>query len=398
MPIDQLTHAAYNPRVTLKLGDPEYEKLKKSFKEFGYVDPVVFNVRTGTVIGGHQRLNVMRELGYTEVEVSVVDLPPAKEKALNLALNKIGGHWDMPKLMNLLEELQGEDFDIDLTGFGLKEFDDLVRQQKTIRDVEEDDFDVAGTAAAITAPVTKPGDVWLLGRHRLMCGDSTRTEEVSNLMAGVRAAMCFTDPPWNVAIGKDSNPRHRQREGLVNDNLSAADFAKFLQDFAGSLPDFVEGDVYVVLGASEWPTLDRALREVGYHWSATVIWLKDIFVLGRSKYHRRYEPIWYGWHGKAKSSYCGGRDQDDVWEVPRPKRSEEHPTMKPVILVARALENSCPAGKIVLDLFGGSGTTLLAAEQTGRVCYMMELAPVYCDVIIKRWEAYTGQKAALAAT
>ncbi len=230
-------------------------------------------------------------------------------------------------------------------------------------------------------------------KHRLLCGDSTRLEDVRTLMGDAKATMIFTDPPWNVAIGLDSNPRHRQREGLVNDNLTAEQFDAFLNAFAAAMKDCVTGDVYCFLGASEWPTLDRALRANGYHWSATIVWVKDVFVLGRSKYHRRYEPIWYGWHGKLQSSFGDRRDLDDVWEVARPKRSEEHPTMKPVELAVRAIQNSSLRGENVLDLFGGSGSTLIACEQTGRKAILMEIAPLYCDVIVRRYEQFTGKKA-----
>ena len=242
-------------------------------------------------------------------------------------------------------------------------------------------------------PMTKRGDLWTLGDHRLLCGDAACPDDVKRLMAGKKARMCFTDPPWNVAIGKDSNPRHRQREGLVNDDLDDGTFAEILSGFAKTMKSAVSGDVYCVLGASQWPMLDRCLRAEGYHWSATVIWVKDVFVLGRSKYHRRYEPIWYGWHTAGKSSFVADRSQDDVWEIPRPKRSDQHPTMKPVELVARAISNSSRSGDIILDPFVGSGTAVIACEQLARGCRAMEIDPKYCDVTIRRWERFTGQKA-----
>jgi DNA modification methylase len=211
-------------------------------------------------------------------------------------------------------------------------------------------------------------------------------------MAGSKAQMMFTDPPWNVGIGQDSNPRHRQRKGLVNDSLPPDEFQSFLDGFVDAVMPHVTGDIYCVLGASEWPRLDATLRSHGLHWSATVIWVKDTFVLGRSKYHRRYEPIWYGWQDKGSSSFCEQRDLDDVWEIPRPKRSELHPTTKPVALVARALANSSHRSQVVADPFLGSGTTLIAAEQTGRVCYGLEIDPAYCDVVCARWSALTGRE------
>lgn len=242
-------------------------------------------------------------------------------------------------------------------------------------------------------PITQPGDLWILGEHRLLCGDSTKAEDVGKLMSGSVAHMMFTDPPWNVGIGMDSNPRHRQRPGLANDSLDAESYQAFLGGFIGATKDWIAGDVYCVLGAAEWPTIDLSLRAAGYHWSATVIWVKDTFVLGRSKYHRRYEPIWYGWHDNNKSSFCGSRNLDDVWEVTRPKRSDEHPTMKPVALVAIAIQNSSKTGQLVLEPFSGSGTTLIAAEQLGRRCYGLEISPAYCDVVVQRWENLTSKTA-----
>ena len=229
-------------------------------------------------------------------------------------------------------------------------------------------------------------------KHRVLCGDSTRPEDICTLMDGRKATMVFTDPPWNVAIGLDSNPRHRQREGLQNDSLQPDQFEALLDQFAVAMRSHIVGDVYCVMGASNWPTLDAALRKNGYHWSATIIWVKDMFVLGRSKYHRRYEPLWYGWHGQARSSFCDRRDLDDVWEIPRPRTSEEHPTMKPVELAIRAIRYSSKVGENVLDLFGGSGSTLIAAEQAGRNAFLMEIDPLYCDVIVQRWEQFTGKK------
>jgi DNA modification methylase len=297
----------------------------------------------------------------------------------------------MPMLIDLLQELDNGDFDMDMTGF---EFGELERLMTSFADAgaELEEDEVPGLPEE---PSTKRGDLWLLGDHRLVCGDATQLADVDRLMAGRTAKMMFTDPPWNVGIGQDSNPKHRQREGLKNDSLSPEKFQAFLDGFVTAVAPHLDGDVYCVLGASEWPRLDSTLRSHGFHWSATVIWVKDSFVLGRSKYHRRYEPIWYGWASGTKSSFCDRRDLDDVWEVPRPKKSEEHPTMKPVALVARAITASSKLSDVVIDPFLGSGTTLIAAEELGRACYGLELDPGYCDVIVARWEKLTGQKAVL---
>jgi DNA modification methylase len=254
--------------------------------------------------------------------------------------------------------LRDANYDLGLLGFDQEELARLLDPE--IKDGLTDPDEVPEPS---DETITRPGDLWVLGDHRLFCGDSTRSDDVQRLLSGAKAAMLFTDPPWNVAIGQDANPKHRQRAGLKNDNLSDGEFEAFLDGFIGAVKNAVVGDVYCVLGAAEWPRLDAALRRHGYHWSATLIWVKDTFVLGRSKYHRRYEPIWYGWHADGKSSFTGRRDLDDVWEVPRPKRSEEHPTMKPVELVRRAIAQSSQSGQVVLDVFGGSGTTLIAASR-----------------------------------
>lgn len=220
---------------------------------------------------------------------------------------------------------------------------------------------------------------------------------MNTLTGGDRARMVFTDPPWNVAIGQDSNPRHRQRRGLENDDVPQSDFDAFLERAAASIARVVTGDVFVVMSSSQWPVIDVAMRAAGLHWSGTLVWVKDTFVLGRSNFHRRFEPIWYGWRQDGKSSFRGRRDLDDVWEFPRPRASEEHPTMKPVALVRKAVESSSLRGDSVLDLFGGSGSTLIACEHSGRRSLTMEIDPRYCDVIVRRWQELTGEEATLEA-
>ncbi len=284
---------------------------------------------------------------------------------VGIQANIIEGEWDSAILASK--------FDIPmLTDQGIKSIN-LPRPAKG----DEDDVpDVRPEA------ISKRGDIFSIGDHRLMCGDSTSDADMGKLMGGGKSSdMVFTDPPWNVAIGGDNNPKHRQRTGLINDDIGA-EFMPFLQRTAAMIDKYNAGDVYCVMGCEQWPTIHSALTGVGLHWSATVIWVKDMFVLGRSKYHRRYEPIWYGW--KTKSTYVADRKQDDVWEFPRPKRSEEHPTMKPVDLVSRAILNSSNEGDTVLDPFLGSGTTMVASEKNRRKCYGMELDPVYADVIIRR--------------
>ena len=239
------------------------------------------------------------------------------------------------------------------------------------------------------------GDVWLLGKHRLMCGDSTKQESVSILMDGDKADMAFTDPPWNVNYGavKEGNPQGWKPRTILNDFMGTEDFKEFMYK-AFSCLNFAQKDgamTYVVMSAQEWGNMMLTLAQNEYHWSSTIIWNKDSLVLSRKDYHTKYEPIWYGWKEGARLCPLEDRKQSDVWDVDRPKKSEEHPTMKPVELVERAITNSSQEGDIVIDLFGGSGTTLIASEQTGRRCRMMELDPRFVDVIVKRYIGVTGK-------
>jgi DNA modification methylase len=384
-----------NPRNPNTHPASQIELLAKIIAAQGWRAPITVSTRSGFVVRGHGRLAAARQLGAESVPVDFQDYESeAAEYADLIADNRIAelAELDMPSLADLLAELDAGDFDMDLTGFDPAQLEQLMTSVGAGPQVIEDDV-----PDLPEEPVTQPGDMWLLGEHRLLCGDATNAEDVGRLMGDAKADLVFTDPPWNVGIGLDSNPRHRQRAGLANDSMSSEDFAAFLGKAAASIASIAAGDVYCVLGASEWPALDIALRGAGLHWSATVIWVKDTFVLGRSKYHRRYEPIWYGWREKGTSSFCDRRDLDDVWEIPRPKRSEEHPTMKPVALVARAIANSSRPKGVVADLFAGAGSTLIAAEQLGRACRAMELDPGYCDVIVTRFEALTGTKAVKAS-
>jgi len=400
LPANRLKAAKYNPRKDLKPGDPEYEKLLRSIEEFGYVEPVIWNERTGNIVGGHQRYKVLMAIGHKEIECVVVDLDEKREMALNVALNKIGGEFDIPLLTDLLRGLGDDGFDVSLTGFDAVEMEDLFKG-KTADKIKEDHFDAEKAAAEIKTPVSQRGDIWLIGKHRLMCGDSTASADVLALMAGVKARCAFTDPPWNVDYGSDAkHPSWKSRQ-IMNDKMSAEQFGAFLLAAfrcmaSVSMPGCM---TYVVMSAQEWGNVMNALREAGYHWSSTVIWAKDTLVLSRKDYHTQYEPIWYGWFegtgNSASKRLCPLKDrkQSDLWQIPRPKVSEEHPTMKPVALVAKALMNSSRAGDAVLDLFGGSGTTLIAAEQTDRVAYLMELDPRYCDVIAQRYIKQGGNPA-----
>jgi DNA modification methylase len=385
---DLLNPAKYNPRKDLKPGDSDYEKLLRSVEEFGYVEPVIWNKRTGNIVGGHQRFKILRQLGYAEIQCVVLDIDEQREKALNVALNKIGGEFDSELLSNLLRELDESGFDVRLTGFEDDEISKLFASTgSNSGGVSEDDFDGEKEAEKIENPITQPGDLWLIGGHRLLCGDSTNRNEVSMLMGGKKAAMVFTDPPWNVDYGGNSHPNWKSRS-IMNDNMTNAEFHQFLVQTCQSMASVCEPGamIYLVMSAKEWGSCMAALEETGFHWSSTIIWSKDTHVLSRKDYNTQYEPIWYGWLGNDKRR-CPLEDhkQSDVWQIDRPKKSEEHPTMKPIALAGRAIENSSHHGDVVLDLFGGSGTTLLACEQLGRTAHLMELDPKYCDVIITRF-------------
>lgn len=387
--IDKLIPATYNPRKNLKPSDAEYVKIKNSIEKFGFVSPLVIN-KDMTVIGGHQRLKVLKEMGIVEVECIIVDLDKTNEKALNIALNKIQGDWDEEKLEALLQELKLEDFDTNLTGFDFDEVDEIL---KDVNGSKEDDFDVDSAYEEIEEPITKPGDVWILGKHRLMCGDSAQKEDVMRLMNNQDADMLLTDPPYNVDyVGKTSEALK-----IKNDNMSDNQFYEFLKKvFENMYSVTKEGaSIYVFHADIEGLNFRKAFKDAGYKLAECLIWKKDCFVMGRQDYQWQHEPILYGWKEGAAHHFINDRTQSTILEFDRPRQSSLHPTMKPIDLVARLLKNSSKENDKILDLFGGSGSTIIAAEQLNRNCYTMELDPKYCDVIVKRWESLTNKEAIL---
>lgn len=391
--IDELIPAIYNPRKDLTIDDAEYKKIKRSIETFGYVDPIIVNERTGVIVGGHQRLKVLKDLGYEEIEVSVVDLDEQQEKALNVALNKISGEWDFELLKDLLEELDDGSFDLELTGFDMDEIEDLMTQyfdeDDTDVEVTEDDFDLDESMPE--EPITKLGDVWKLGSHRLMCGDSTDIEHMKRLMGNEKADMLLTDPPYNVDyVGKTAEALK-----IENDSMEDVEFRTFLKD-AFSVADDVmrEGAVFYIWHADlEGYNFRGACKDVGWRVRQCLIWNKNSMVMGRQDYHWKHEPCLYGWKDGAAHLWCNDRKQTTVLDFDRPTKNIEHPTMKPVKLFDYQIRNNTKPNDIVLDPFAGSGTTLIACEQNGRVARLMELDPKYCDVIIKRWEEFTGKQA-----
>jgi len=331
--------------------------------------------------------------------VPVIYLDISKERAqlLNVALNKISGDFDQELLARLLADLsETPELDLTLSGFEEKEIQQLLKgleaREKRGRP-EMFDLDTA-LRSAYENPIATLGNLFQLGEHRVLCGDATKPEDCEHLFGGVRAAMSFTDPPYNVSLGDHGGSQQGQsRRRLKNDALSPEAWETLCRGWAHNLLTNVDGAIYICMSTKEWPTESKVLAEAGGHWSDTIIWAKDRFVLGRSDYQRGYEPIWYGWREGAKHHFSGGRDQSDIWKIERPSDSPLHPTMKPLPLIERAIENSSLPGDVILDLFLGSGSTLIAAERTGRICYGLELDPHYCSMAIARWEAFTGQVA-----
>lgn len=376
--IEELNPAKYNPRKDLKAGDPEYEKLKKSIETFGYVEPVIWNKGTGNIVGGHQRLKILIEQGKTEVDCVVVDIDESEEKALNVALNKVSGDWDLPKLADLIEQLDADMFDISLTGFDMAEVEDLFSQVHD-KDIEDDDFDVDG--ALEEESFVRLNDIWLLGKHRLLCGDATDKNDMDKLMDGKKANLCITDPPYNCDYTGGTGMK------IQNDNMSDSSFKQFLLDsFKNIYDNLVDGGAFYSFHSdAEKVNFFNATVEAGFHYSTTCLWVKQSLVLSRMDYHMRHEPIIYAFKNTAKHKWYGGRKLTTVWEFDRPTKSKLHPTSKPLDLIGFPMKNSSIENSIVLDPFGGSGSTLIASEQLNRICYMSELDPKYAAVIIKRY-------------
>lgn len=377
-----LLPADYNPRKDLKPGDPEYDKLKHSIEQFGYVEPVIWNKVTGRVVGGHQRLKVLIDMGITEVECVVVEMDAEKEKALNIALNKISGEWDKEKLALLIADLQGADFDVSLTGFDPAELDALFKD--SIKDgIHDDDFDVETELKK--PPITKLGDVWTLGRHRLVCGDSTKANTFDLLMAGAKANLVITDPPYNVNYEGNAGK-------IKNDNMANDAFYSFLlssfQNTEAVMAD--DASIYVFHADTEGLNFRRAFSDAGFYLSGCCIWKKQSLVLGRSPYQWQHEPVLYGWKKNGKHQWYTGRKETTIWEFDKPKKNGDHPTMKPIPLLAYPIMNSSMSNTLVLDPFGGSGSTLIACEQSDRSCYTIELDEKFCDVIVKRYIEQVG--------
>ncbi|TCL60562.1 site-specific DNA-methyltransferase (adenine-specific) [Kineothrix alysoides] len=379
--ISDLNPADYNPRKKLKSGDREYESIKKSIEEFGFADPVVVNSDM-TIIGGHQRMTVASDLGYTEVPCAIVDVDKTQEKALNIALNKITGEWNKELLADLIKELQEVDFDMGKTGFEPPEIEQLFNSVHD-KKVTENDFDMDAELAKPN--VAEAGDVWLLGKHRVICGDSILPETYERLMEGSKANMVLTDPPYNVNVEETAGK-------IKNDNMADEDFYKFLFAAFVNMEQSMEADasIYVFHADTQGLNFRKAFTNAGFYLSGCCIWKKNALVLGRSPYQWQHEPCLFGWKKDGRHQWYSDRKQTTIWEYDRPKSSKEHPTMKPIALMAYPIQNSCMSNCIVLDPFLGSGSTLIACEQTGRICYGIELDEKFVDVIVNRYIEQKG--------
>ena len=435
MRLDDLFPAEYNPRKALKAGDPEYKKLKRSITEFGLVEPLIWNEQRGRLVGGHQRLTVLRDMGVTEVDVSIVDLDEGREKALNVALNKIEGAWDEKALAELMKSLDGDLQS--LAGFDDAELEDLLGEKAAAKG---DALPDAGETV-----VSQRGDVWTLGAHRVMCGDSTSTADMAILMDGQAAALIVTDPPYNVAYeakvdSQNTQSARRAVSRIENDSIPDSAFRAFLRDAFTCMCGAAKpgAPCYVFHADTEGVNFREAFQEAGFYLSQVLVWVKSSLVMGRSDYHWRHEPILYGWRADGSHKWYGARKKTTVlpdggcvsvqhredgdvitfsdglhaisikakeYEVlddgngaldsaiyfEKPAANDLHPTMKPVGLLAKLIRNSSRRGDLVLDPFGGSGSTLIACESEGRKTCAMELDGFYCDQIVKRYVEFTAR-------
>ena len=391
-PVEDLAPYARNAR-----SHPEEQvgQIAASMRRFGFTIPMLV-AEDGTIISGHGRLLAAQRLGLAEVPVMVArGWSDEDRRVYCLADNRLAetSVWDPETLRIEWNELValGAGDDLSMIGFSEEDIEDLV--PGILGESGAGLTDPDDVPEPPVEPVSRPGDVWLLGDHRLICGDSTRRETYELLLGGEGVDMVFTDPPYNVNYANTPKDKMRgKKRPILNDNLGQG-FHQFLEAALTPMLEVSRGAVYIAMSSSELDTLQAAFRQAGGKWSTFIIWAKNTFTLGRADYQRQYEPILYGWKDGGQRHWCGARDQGDVWQIAKPRANDLHPTMKPVELVERAINNSSRRGDVVLDPFAGSGTTLIAAEKTGRIARLIELDPKYVDVIVKRWEEFTGGKA-----
>ena len=388
-PVAKLIPYARNARTH---SEEQVAQIAASIAEFGFTNPILTGA-DGVIVAGHGRLAAAQKLSMEMVPVVVLEhLSTTQRRALVIADNRIAENagWDEDMLRVEMEALQLDDFDMSLTGFDADALAELMAGGDGEDPGNTDDDAVP---EVLETAISRTGDVWLLGPHRLLCGDSTLEDSYAQLLQGEEVDMVFTDPPYNVNYANTAKDKMRgKNRAILNDNLGDGFYDFLLAALTPTVANCT-GAIYVAMSSSELDVLQSAFREAGGKWSTFVIWAKNTFTMGRSDYQRQYEPILYGWAEGGKHHWCGDRDQSDVWQIKKPHKNDLHPTMKPVELVERAIRNSSRPGNSVMDPFGGSGTTMIAAEKTGRVARLIELDPKYVDVIVRRWQDWTGKQA-----
>ncbi len=399
VPVSKINPASYNPRIDLKPEDSEYQKLKESIETFGYVDPIVWNELTGNLIGGHQRFKILVSQEMREIEVSVVRLSLEKEKALNLALNKVVGSWDYEKLSALLDELSKiPDFDISITGFGDSEISQIFDRYSSQKNA--DDFDFDKTLKNITVPVTKRGDIIKLGPHFVMCGDSACGNDLNELMRNEKIDLVHTDPPYGCLYlaqnrpDLESRPKKSKRwEKLYKDDLNEKDYEKWIKNVLNNIRCYLKegASAYIWNGHAKFYFVHQVLKELGFHVSTVITWAKPTFAISYGNFNQQTEFCIFSWLKNGPHKWYGPTNETNLWEISRDKASELiHPTQKSVQIPSRAIRNSSIKGDIIFDGFLGSGSSLIAAESLGRCCYGMEIEPRYVDAIVKRYIDFVG--------
>ncbi|MBK7660251.1 MAG: site-specific DNA-methyltransferase [Betaproteobacteria bacterium] len=372
--------------------DEQVAQIAASIAEFGFTNPILAGA-DGVIVAGHGRLAAAQKLGLETVPVVVLDhLTPTQRRALVIADNRIAENagWDDDVLRMELTALQDEAFDLALTGFDADALAEILTDENGAGSGETDDDAIPEVTET---PISRPGDIWVMGHHRLLCGDATLAESYQKLLGDGSVDMVFTDPPYNVNYANSAKDKMRGKDrAILNDNLGDG-FYDFILAALTPMLSRCQGAVYVAMSSSELDVLQAAFRAAGGHWSTFIIWAKNTFTMGRADYQRQYEPILYGWPEGSRRHWCGDRDQGDVWQIKKPQKNDLHPTMKPVELVERAIRNSSRPGQLVLDPFGGSGTTLIAVEKAQRRAALIELDPQYVDVIVRRWQGWTGKQA-----
>jgi len=388
-----------NPRKDLKPTDQEYKKLERSIDEFGFLETIVVNKRTKHLISGHQRAKILRERGILGIEAVVVDFSPEKERAAAIALNKVRGDWDDQKLSVLLEELAKiPDFDVTITGFNSPEISHLM---DTFKEALADAFDFEKAVDSIEEPITAKGDIIELGNHRILCGDSSSSDDLSLLLGDRRINLLNTDFPYNVDYFVGNRPHANaggkkcpRWERILSDNMPQPAYEDWMRKVLGNIKGYLNpgSAIYIWQGHRQIPPMYQILIEFNFHISSIICWLKESVAFSYGDYSFRTEHALYGWLEGASHYFAEGLGESNVWEVKRdPTASYIHPTQKPVELAQRAIRNSSQRGDLVFDAFLGSGPTLIAAESLDRRCFGLEIDPKYCDAIVKRYIAYVGK-------